>query len=251
MKKLIYILLFSLSTCVVAAQGSISKEALNMSLFQFEGGVHFPGGDIAERFGTNAAVGFSYAYKLKSNFLFGAEFSFLFGDNVNNRTHIAHNLRTASGQIIGFENRYVDFLILERGFATGFYAGKIFPVFGPNPNSGVIVRAGVEYLQYKTYIETRNDKFPPFEDEYLKGYDRLVGGLALHEFIGYQHFSNNHLVNFFVGFDLYQGFTTDYRSYSIDLMQETNNDYFDTLWGFRVGWVLPVYKRAPEKFYIN
>lgn len=251
MKQLLLFSFFILTFFGLFGQGSVADSTLRMSLFQFQGGFHQPFGDMGDKYGTNAAVGFSYAYKTGKNILLGADFNYLFGNNVKDANDLFRELRISTGQVIGINEEFVNTLILERGYAGGFYVGKIFGNIGPNPNSGIVVKLGLNYFEHRTYIETREDDYPPLEGEYLKGYDRKIAGLALYEFVGYQHFSNNRYANFFAGFDFYQGFTTDYRSYNIDLMQKTNSDYFDMLIGIRVGWVIPVYKQVSNKFYLN
>jgi hypothetical protein len=240
-----------LTTNQSLAQSNISKDSIAMSLFQFQTGFQQPYGDVGELYGTFFNVGFSYAYKTKTNFLFGTDFLFLFGDNVNNPNEIAHGLRTQSGQIIGVTGQFILPLIQQRGFTGGLYVGKIFPWIGPNPSSGIEIRLGAQYLEHRTWIELRQDEYPPLEDEYRKGYDRKRAGIATSQYIGYRHFSNSRYANFFIGIEFYQGFTTDYRSYNVDLMRETNDDYLDLFVGLKVGWALPVYKRYADKFYLD
>ncbi len=239
--------------CTIAgkSQSDISKDSIAMSLFQIQGGFQQPYGDMAELYGANFNIGFSYAFKTKNNFLLGSDFLFLFGDNVKNSETIAHGLRTSSGQIIGITGEFILPIVQQRGFTGGFYVGKIFPIIGPNPSSGLEIRFGVQYIEHRTWIELRQDDYPPLEGEYRKGYDRKRAGFATNQFIGYRHFSNNRYANFFIGLDFYQGFTTDYRSYNIDQMEETNGDYFDMMVGLKLGWALPVYKRYADKFYLE
>ena len=232
-------------------QGHISEEPLRMSLFQIHGGGLQPFGDVGELYGTYANAGLSYAYKSRTNVLIGADFNYLFGDQVKNEHNLMHELRTSAGHIINREGEFVNFLLQTRGFATGFFAGMIFPIIGPNDNSGLEVRFGVDYVEHRTRIETRQDHFPPLQGEMLKGFDRKRAGIGLTQFVGYQHFSNSGFANFFVGIDVIQGFTTDYRSFNIDERRRTNDDYFDLFVGVRAGWVLPVYRRMADKFYIH
>lgn len=252
MKKiLVFLFLIGISFNKGMSQGSIADSTLRMSLFQIQGGFDVPFGDMAERYGANAFVGFSYAYKSGKNILLGADFNFLFGNDVKDENDLLHQLRISNGGIVGIDGTFVNVLTLERGFVGGLYVGKIFPIWSPNPNSGIVVKVGLNYIEHRTYFETREDEYPPLEKENLKGYDRKTAGLAIYEFVGYQYFSNKKYLNFFAGFDFYQGFTTDYRSYNIDQMQKTNSNYNDFLIGFRAGIVLPVYKQAANKFYIN
>ncbi len=250
-KELIFIALAFLFSHLTHAQGNVSKEGVPMSLFQIQGGFHLPYGDMSKLYGTNAMVGFSYAYKTKNNFLFGVDFNYLFGNEVKDSNELFKELRTQDGFIIGVEGEYITVVVQERGFATGFYAGKIFPVIGPNPNSGIVVKFGLNYLEHRTWIETREADIPPLEGDYRKGYDRKRAGPALYQFIGYQNFSNNRFANFYVGFDFYQGFTRDFRTYNIDEMRYTDDIYTDFMIGLRVGWALPVYKQTDDSFYVK
>ncbi len=250
MKIYLFSIAFYLGFFNMRAQ-TVVDSILPMHLFQFHGGFHEPGGDMAELYGTHAFIGFSYAYKTKNNFLLGSDFSFLFGNNVNDPNGLFRELRLSNGGVVGIDAEFVNFLVQERGYLAGLYIGKIFPIIGPNPNSGLVVKLGVDYLEHRTRIETREDEFPPLEGEYLKGYDRKRAGFALYEFIGYQHFSNTRFANFYAGMDVYQGFTTDYRSYNFDEMKPTDGNYFDVLLGFRIGWVIPVYRQTATKFYVD
>jgi hypothetical protein len=232
-------------------QGRVQDEALRMSLFQFQGGAHIPGGDVAKLYGTNAAVGFSYAYKSKGNYLLGADFNYLFGNQVKDTPDLFKGLQTSEGSVIGIQGEFITILVQQRGFAAGFYGGRIFPIFGPNPNSGLVVKVGINYLEHRTWIESREADIPPLEGDYRKLYDRKRAGLAAYQFIGYQHFSNNRFANFFAGVDFYQGFTTDYRTFNVDQMAFTDGNYVDFLTGIRIGWVIPVYKQVDDRFYFK
>lgn len=250
-KNFIFLAFAILSFSTVSGQGTVSNDTLAMSLFQIQAGVHQPFGDMGELYGTGASIGFSFAIKTKKNWLWGSDFNYMFGDNVKNTDQIITELRNSVGNITGINGEPVNFLLLQRGYTGGLYVGKIFPIIGPNPNSGLVVKLGVDYFEHRTWIETRQDEFPPLEGEYRKGYDRKRAGFALYEFVGYQHFSDNKYANFFVGFECYQAFTVDYRSYNFDDMDYTNGDYFDLMVGFKIGWVIPVYKRVANKFYLD
>ena len=98
--------------------------------------------------------------------------------------------------------------------------------------------AGV--LQHKIRIEDRTGGLPQLVGDYKKGYDRMTNGLALTEFIGYQHFSNDGRINFYVGFEFTQGFTKNRRSWDFLTQQRMDNNRLDLLNGLRIGWTLPI-----------
>lgn len=243
--------LFLISALSAKGQGKVSDEALPMSLFQFQFGGYVPFGDMAEFYGPFGSGGFSFALKTKSNFIFGADFNYFFGTTVHDADTRFSELRFQNGFVLGNEGEFIDVIVQKRGFAAGFYAGKIFNVFGPNPNSGLEVRLGLNFLEHRTHIESREADIPPLEGEYRKAYDRKRGGLALYQFVGYRHFSNSRFANFYIGMDFYQAFTVDYRTYNIDQMEFTDGEYFDFIVGLKAGWVIPIYKQVDDRFYIK
>lgn len=251
MKHTFLSLLIALGAHGLWAQGNVQKEPLSMSLFQFQIGGYTPGGDLDEWYGEFASVGFSYAYKTKSNWLLGADYNYLFSNRVNDANTRFRELRFANGMVLGNEGEFINVLVQWRGFTSGIYAGRIFSVIGPNPNSGIVVKFGINYMQHRTWIESREAEIPPLEGAYRGLYDRKRGGIALHQFIGYQNFSNSRMANFFIGFDIYQGFLSDQRPFNVDALEFTDRNYFDLAVGFKVGWVLPVYKQVDQRFYVQ
>lgn len=251
MRYILITVLCALLHWPVAGQGKVKEEKLNMSLFQFQFGGYVPSADMADWYGPFATLGFSYAYKTKTNWLFGAEFNYMFGNNVKDELDLFHELRFSNGLVLGIEGEFITVLVQKRGFTTGFYTGKIIPIIGPNPNSGIVVKFGLNYFEHRTWIESREADIFPLEGDYRKGYDRRRGGLALQQFIGYQNFSNSRFANFYFGFEFYQGFTSDLRAFNIDRREFTNGNYLDVAYGFKVGWVIPVYKQIDDRFYIK
>ena len=136
-----------------------------------------------------------------------------------------------------------------------FKGGKVFPhllgkkkTIGPNENSGIIVTGGVGMLMHKIHITGTS---PQLTEEYKKGYDRLTFGVATSEFVGYFHMSNNRMLNFYFGVEFVQGWTVNRRGYNFDEMSTDTEKRLDHLSGFKVGWVLPLYKRVADEFYFD
>jgi hypothetical protein len=209
-----------------------------------------PGGDMAARFGNNFNVGGTFQWKTKKNWIFGVDGSFIFSDQVK-ETNILDKISTSQGFIIGEDGYYDDVFLYERGFMFSAKAGKIFPVIGPNPNSGLMATLGVGLLQHKIRIEDKDNKAPQISDEYKKGYDRLTNGLSLTEFLGYINFGNHRLVNFMAGFEVTEAFTKNRRDFNFDTMMKDDKSRLDLLFGFRVAWIIPLYQRMPREFYYN
>ena len=62
---------------------------------------------------------------------------------------------------------------------------------------------------------------------------------------------NSKLLNFYAGFEFVQGFTKSQRDWIFDEMRKDNSNHLDLFYGIKVGWILPIYNRAPDKYYYN
>ena len=160
------------------------------------------------------------------------------------------DISTDAGQIIGLDGLFAEVRVFERGYHISTTFGKIFSFRKPNPNSGIMVTAGPGFIQHKIRIEPIGNTVPQLEDEYLKGYDQLTNGLELRECIGYAYFSNVQLVNFFFGFEFIQGFTENRRDHNFDNPEHTEGKRLDLMYGIKLGWVLPLYKKKPAAYYL-
>jgi hypothetical protein len=185
---------------------------------------------------------------LKSNFFFGANVGFIFGDRVN-EDGLFEGLSTSNGEIIGLDGLYAEVRVFERGYHLSAQFGKIFSFGSPNPNSGILVSAGPGFIQHKIRIEAVGNTVPALRDDYLKGYDRLTNGIELNEFVGFVLFGNKQLLNFYAGFEFIQAFTANRRDYNFNAPEEDGAEKVDLMYGFRIGWILPLYKKKPAEFY--
>lgn len=234
---------------VASAQVNPQDSVVASPLINFHYSYQLPGGDMARRFGNNNSIGASFVYKTKSNFLFGVEGSFLFGENVI-EDPIA-DLRVDLGQIVSEGGTYANLAMLQRGFYFTGTVGKIFPILSPNKNSGPMIRAGVGYLQHNIRYQVDRNTVPQLRDGYEKGYDRLTSGIMFQQFIGYRLFSNSRLINFYVGVEFIQGLTQNQRSFNFDTRERDDRQRNDLLTGFKFGWTIPLYKKTPREFYYN
>lgn len=212
-------------------------------------GYSTPGGDLADRFGNNGSLEVGFHIKDKKNRYYGVQFNYLFGNKVH-EPNLLSNLLTSRGEILDEQGQIATMFIQERGFNVFLQGGKLLPVVGPNKNSGLLITAGVGLLQHKIRLEHQEAKITQLEGEYLKGYDRLTNGLSFNQFIGYYHLSNNRLVNFYIGAQATEGFTQSRREWNLDTQTQDTAKRLDLLFGLRAGWILNLYQRAPNDFYI-
>ena len=228
------------------AQSGIRDTSIAMVPITLSYAYQVPGGDLADRFGPNHNVGLSASIKFKSNYSLGVEGSFLFGNNVVDR-NILSGMVTSNGVVVDQEGHPASILLFDRGYSIMAFGGKLIPVAGPNPNSGMLLKVGGGYLRHRLLIESQNNVVPALEGEYAKGYDRLTAGPAALLFVGYQHLSNNRRVNFLVGFEMLLGFTSSLRPFNFDSGRPGDSGRMDFLSGLRAGWTLPIYKARDDR----
>ena len=234
------------------AGGAIAQKGIRDSVYRLPVvGVHMsgqlPGADLAKRFGPNLSVGMPILYKTAKNLVIAIEGNYFFGTKI--REQVMSNLYTPEGTITDMNGNPATFRLNERGWNVYACFGKVFNRLGHNENSGVIAWAGLGYMQHKVNIYDVGQTLIQIDGDLVKGYDRLTGGFACTQFLGYFFLSQNRIANFYAGFEMQQGFTTGLRGYQFDTMKSDKESRLDLLYGFRVGWLLPLYKKAPRDFY--
>jgi hypothetical protein len=216
-------------------------------------GIHLsgqlPGGDLSQRFGPNLNVGGSFMYKTKKNWLLGIESNFMFGKNV--KEDVLLQLKTANGSVIDNEGFPADLRVTERGFGIHATFGRVFKLLSLNHNSGLMVTVGAGYLQHKINLYDAQQRIAAIKGDLKFGYDRLTNGFSSSQFLGYMFLSENKLLNFYFGFEAYQGITKSVRKLNYDTGLPDTRQRIDLLYGLRFGWILPLYKRKPSSFYYN
>lgn len=248
MRALLLSLIVLCGVRTAVAQVSIRDSSIALTCITASYALQIPGGDMALRFGWNNNIGMAVYRKYKSNYLLGLEGGFLFGDQVR-ETGLLRNMITSQGQIIDEDGAMADIQIYQRGWTAMAVAGRIMNIAGPNPNSGLLLKAGLGYLRHKIRLQTQQNEVPQLQDDYLEGYDRLAAGPVAMIFVGYQHFGNRGRINFSVGFEMLAGSTEPLRAYNFDTERAETGRRFDQLNGIRVGWSLPIYKKRDDRIH--
>lgn len=208
-----------------------------------------PYGDLAQRFGANLKTGGSILYKTKSNWLFGADAGYFFGRNV--KEDVLGQLLNDENFLIDNEGYPADVRVTERGLTVHAQVGRLFPLKNDGPNSGILLCLGSGYMQHKINLYDAQQKVAAIRGELEKGYDLLSAGWSNSLFLGYMHLGENQLLNYYVGFELYQGFTKNVRGINFATGMADTKNRFDLLAGLRLGWILPLYHRTPNNLYYN
>ncbi len=252
-RYILLILLFAvLSISLSYGQRDVSDDVIGTPYCGIQYGMNWTGGDLAERYGLTNTLGGFAGYKTKNNFIFGLDGNFIFGNKIR-IDGVLDNIRDEAGNVTNTSGGPAIVLLFNRGFHANATVGKVFPVLSPNPNSGIMVQLSAGYLLHKLRVETQEDDVPQLQGDYLKGYDRLTIGVNTAQFIGYSFMANQGIYNFYAGFYCQQGFTQNQRSEFWDQPNQTVSQdlRLDVMYGFRVGWLIPIYKRQPKDYYYN
>ena len=251
LKKYTFSILFSFIFFLIIkpidAQESTNHSLNPGFLFGFSYGYNIPGGDLSSQYGNNFKVDFTPTYYFsESNISIGLEGSYIFGNEVKQNTF--SNLLTFDKYIIGTDGNFANIQTSERGVLIGGLVSKVIP-FDENIRTGIKIEVGGYMFRHWVNFKIAGE-IPQLESDYLKGYDRLTGGFAVKEFIGYQHLKESSKISFYAGFEFYQGFTRSLRGYNYDKAAVDNFNRKDLLYGLKIGWILPLYVvKNPEEIY--
>ncbi len=247
------VILLFLSICFISfnsdAQTNAADSAVSAFIPNFGYSFQLPGGDVAKTFGNNSTIGGGFFYKSKSNILLSLDMNYIFGNSVKDAKSILSMVITDQDHIIDGNGTYALFSLYERGYTLNFRFGKIFDFLSLTPNSGLMLMGGVRYMEHRLVIDNQFHTAPQISDDYAKGYDRLTGGININEFVGYFYMGKSRILNFYGGFEFFQGFTKSKRDYVFDLQKKDTENKLDLYFGFKVGWMIPIFNRAPDKYY--
>lgn len=199
--------------------------------------------------------GVSAMYKTKSNFLFGIEGSFFFGnDNLKNRQERLRSLYTEAGTIIGTGGTDAGVEAYNRGLVGLLQIGKIIPVIKNNPNSGIFIMVGAGIAQNQIVYTPWLEETPQLSDDYIKLYDHQQRGVVISERVGFWYMNNKkNYLNLHVSFEFTQMWLKSTRQYVIDdymgIRGKDNNKYFSHIYGIKLGWMIPLEGKSTQEYY--
>jgi hypothetical protein len=232
------------------AQKNETDSATSIPMFYGFYGYQWPGADMAAQFGSNSVIGPGFALKTRSNWIYGAEYDFMFGNNVKNGLDILKYMLNSEGDVISGDGTPAVVALFERAYTVSAKFGKLFPVLRSDKNSGLFVTAGIGFMSHKVRIEVENNSAPQLKGDYKRGYDRLSGGLMLNQAIGFMYFGKNRLMNFTLSVEVVESWTKSYRDYYFDLMSPPpEGQQFNVLIGPKIAWMLPLRQRNVNKVY--
>lgn len=230
------------------SQVNVKDSTISTFILQITYAYQFPAGDMASDYGHNSTIGSGFSYKTDENWIWTAELNFIFGNDAKKSTEIIADISTDDGYVIGLDGIYANVRPMERGFTLFAKAGKIFPTFDINPNSGLFFNFGLGYIQHKIRWDIEGNTAPQLDGDYKKGYDRFTEGIAFTQEFGLFYLADSRLWNFKVGGEIIESFTKMKR-YNFDTMGGQAESRLDLFFGLKLSWMVPLYGRPPKSVY--
>jgi hypothetical protein len=214
-------------------------------LAHFTLGGHLPAGDLSDRFGLNGSLGAGTEFITAHNWIYGLEGAFIFGSKI--KEDPLSILRTPEGDIIGNDRAIATTRYQERGMYLGAEVGKIITF--SEKRAGIRISLGGGWAQHRIQIFDDTRTVVQIKGDYKKGYDRLCGGPALQQFIGWQHLGYGQDMSWLFGVEFNQAFTHTLRDWDFTEMRKLEGKRLDLRFGVRLAWTLPFYTGYAEDIY--
>jgi hypothetical protein len=241
----VFLSVFALLSSAVSGQTrSVRDSALTSQHIHLSLGLQSPTGDLADRFGTGGNVGVGYHVKQRSGFYWGVQTTFGFGMTLHEQG-VLSNLLTPAGELIDNEGAVAFVTITGRSGSFLLEAGKLLPALGPNPNSGLLLKAGIGSFHHRLHFENTENRITQLEQPQLAFYDRLAWGVAGRASVGYFHMSDDGLRNFCADLSWTRGVVWPQRPFNADTQASETGIRSDGLLSLELGWVFHIYRRAP------
>lgn len=198
-------------------------------------------GDLGDRFGGGWSIDGGATWMPKnSNFEFGFRAQYGFGTEV--KEDVLAGLRTREGLIIGNQRSPADIQLRHRQFFMGPAVGYTLPL-GKNKRAGIHLKTSLGYFFHR--IRLQDDVVqvvPQLRENLAPGYDRLTGGFAVHQFVGYQQLAQDRRLNFYIGAEIMSGFTKALRNFDIPTGAPPSTEgRTDIVLGAKAGLIIPLY----------
>ncbi len=234
----------------VAGQSEMKTEQGFM--FSPHYGLQIPGGDLKARFSNFSSIGMGVDYKFKNNLIIGVNYDWYFGNSVKDSGAFS-GISGNSGLVIDQNGDFSVIRLNMQGNYVSAHLGYLLNINKKERFSGIFMSGGVGVMQHKIDILSSELTIPQINGEYEYGYDKLTYGLAVREYIGYQHFVNDSRYRFRIGVEFNQGFTQGRRTWDFNANKSGLDKRLDLTTVFKIGVIVPVYtkNRADEEFFTD
>lgn len=240
----------------VSAQNQIKVSKVDSAGFIFYTGANYSyqlvRGDFQNESTDIMCIGLDLGLKTKSNWSFDVDFGYFFSGKVKGTDSLFRLITNQIGSIMDGDGVPADIDVDQRAWTLQANIGKIFPISKYHRNSGIQTKIGAGTMQRYIFIKNPENKVAALNNEYKKGYDRLTIGFSLHQYIGYINLSKTKYTCFYAGVELTETFSHRQREWDFSLMGKDNRSFTDIMIGFKIGWIIPLYKKEyQDTFYFR
>lgn len=242
----LFVLLWGISAFASGQTRSVRDSALTSPHIHLSMGLASPFGDLADRMGNGGMVGVGFHIKQRTGLYWGVQANWGFGHRLQEQG-VLSNLLTPGGDLIDNEGQVAFVSITGR---TGLFTadiGWLWDGLGPNPNSGLLFKAGMGSFHHRLHFENTENRITQLEQPQLQFYDRLTWGIAGRLTAGYFHMSNDGLRNFYADLSFTRARSWPQRPFHADIEVAETGARSEGLLGLEVGWVFHMYRRAPKE----
>lgn len=224
------------------AQVSIRDSAVALNFVRICARPQLALSDLGKRYGLITILGAEGGRKFASNWYLHGGAGIIPAGDVREDSILRH-ITTPDGFLISDDGVLSGYRQSAQGFIIPLSVGKIIRQ-GANPNSGIYVEAGAQFLQHRIGFYPENGPITAIAGENRKGYDRLTNGLGLRQGIGYMVLSSSGYFNMSFGVECSQHFTQSRRSINTDTGLRESARRTDILAGAYVSWMWLIYPKA-------
>ena len=207
-------------------------------------------GDLGDRYGGGLAIDGALLYlPNNASWQFGLMAQYGFGTEV--REDVLADLRTDAGFVIGDQRQPAEIRLRQRQLFIGPRLGYTVRI-GANRRAGLHLATGLGYFYSRIRFQQDPVQIvPQLVKAAQGGYDRLAGGPAVYQFVGYQQLALDRRLNFFLGAEITAALARQLRNYDVNLGGPPPSDgRVDLVLGLRAGIILPIYRgEGTEIFY--
>ena len=241
--------------CVLVASAVSAQDPAGVGnadralLVSFGYGRYASAGDLSERYGGGFGLDAGVDYlPTGSPWQFGVAVAYGFGNEV--KEDVLRELRTDAGFIIGNQRHPAEVALRQRTLFIGPRVGYTLPL-GGNPRAGLKFTSAAGYFFSRIRLQPDPVQFvPQIDGARAAGYDRLAGGPALYQFVGYQQLALNRRLNFYIGGEATAAFARELRSIDVSAGGPPSDGLrHDLIFGLRAGLILPLYFGTGESIF--
>ena len=248
------------STPRTVVPGGMLRPAANQAplrgaLIQIGLGTFQPTGAWAKTYAGGGTLHLEPGFKTSKDWLWSLQVRSVYGMRVKIDSSLLGFLTTEDNQILGLSGSYAEVRTEGRGTQIGGQVGRIVPVLGSKPGSGLDLRLGGGWMQHRIHFFNPSGGVPMVYTPYRYGLDRLHRGTYGIQSVGYVHQARSGEFGWSVALEFQQAYMLPQRGFNYDTRLPDTQAKWDYQVGIRALWNLNILRAATPsegpRFYVD